>query len=227
MVYTSDLGGNDVRTDTGESRLLGLTLVVQARPYLFLETLTAALTATGHVVRGAVPDARSAAGLAAALGPDVCILHDSEPTTCLDAARAVRDETPAVKLLVVSTGRAPQTRRAFEERTVDGVVRQACAFASLWSALNKVARGERYLAEDARLPVADTRPKPVLTARERQVLEHLVRGATTQVIAHELEISPHTVRSHVQGLTRKLGAQGRGRAVRTALSRNLLEAPSA
>ena len=210
-------------THTGEARRRGLKLVVQAQPYLFLETLTGALTATGHIVRGATPDAGATPGLVSRLAPDLCILHDVEPACCLEAARVVRDETPGVKLLVLSTGKAPQTQRAYDEHVIDAVVSQACAFTSLGTVLGRVARGERYVAEGTRAPIADTRTTPVLTPRERQVLEHLVRGATTQVIASELEISPHTVRSHVQGLTRKLGARGRGRAVRTALSRNLLE----
>jgi len=216
-----------VSTYTGETRRRGLKLVVQAQPCLFLETLTGALSASGHTVWGATPDARTVPALVSRLAPDVCILHDVEPLSGLDAARVVRDLAPAVRLLVLSTGKVPQTHRAYEERLVDAVVVQGCAFTSLGSVLDRVARGERYLAEAARSPVAAAPVAPALTPRERQVLEHLVRGATTQVIAHELDISPHTVRSHVQGLTRKLGARGRGRAVRTALSRNLLESGTA
>ena len=212
-------------TDTGFARRRGLTLVVQARPDLFLETLAQALTATGHIVLGTTPDAGATPGLVARHSPDLCLLHDAEPASCLDAARVMRRQSPAVKLLVISTGKSPQTARAYDEDVVDAVVVQACAFAILGSVLNRVARGERHLAGGATRPGADSRATLTLTPRERQVLEHLVRGATTQVIAHELAISTHTVRSHVQGLTRKLGARGRARAVTTALSRNLLEYP--
>jgi DNA-binding NarL/FixJ family response regulator len=237
-----------VVTDTGDARLRGLTLVVQAQPYLFLETLTEALSASGHAVRGAATDAGVTPELVAKYSPDVCLLHDNEPVACYDAARTLRDRAPDVKLLVVtsgdsstglsraglsraglsragvsSTGISRQTRRAYDERLVDAVVAEACAFASLGSVLQRVARGGRYLAEGVRPTVADSTTTLTLTPRERQVLEHLVRGETTQAIAHELAISPHTVRSHVQGLTRKLGARGRARAVRTALSRNLVD----
>ena len=197
--------------------------MVQAQPSLFLETLTGALTATGHLVRGATPDAGTVPELVAKLAPDLCILHDAEPACCLAAARDVREQAPAVKLLVISTGRSPQTRRAYDEHVVDAVLGQACTFTSLGSVLCRVARGRRSVTHGVKPPAGLASAEPALTPRERQVLEHLVRGETTQVIAHELAISPHTVRSHVQGLTRKLGARGRGRAVTTALSRNLLE----
>lgn len=207
----------------GFERRRGLTLVVQARPVLFLETLAEALTATGHNVLASTPDADVTPGLVARLSPDVCVLHDVEPASCLDAARALRASSPAVKVLVISTGKSPQTERAYDEKIVDAVVVQACAFAILGSVLRRVARGERYLAGDVRPAAVGSRSTVTLTLRERQVLERLARGATTQVIANELAISPHTVRSHVQGLTRKLGAHGRARAVTTALSRNLLD----
>ena len=231
-------------TDTGGARLRGLTLVVQAQPYLFLETLTGALGASGHAVRGATTEAAATPGLVARFSPDVCLLHDLEPVACYDAARALRDRAPGVKLLVVSTGDSSagnssstgiwstgisntgvsrQTIRAYDARLVDAVVAEGCAFASLGSVLQRVARGGRYLAEGVRPSIPDPRTTLTLTPRERQVLEHLARGETTQTIAHELAISPHTVRSHVQGLTRKLGARGRARAVRTAISRNLVD----
>lgn len=205
------------------ARRRGLTLVVQARPALFLETLADALTETGLVVLAATPHADATPELVARLLPELCLLHDVDAASCLDAARAVRDTSPVVKLVVISAGKSPQTERAFDDKVINAVVDQACAFTTLGSVLQRVARGERHLAAGARPPVASSRSSLRLTPRERQVLEHLVRGATTQAIADELAISKHTVRSHVQGLTRKLGTHGRARAVSTALSRNLLE----
>ena len=209
-------------TNAGEPRRLGLKLVVQAQPCLFTETLVGALTAIGHVVRGATTEAGTVPGLVSVATPELCILHDVEPVSCLHAARAVREQAAAVRLLVLSTGKTPQTARAYDEHIIDAVVGQACAFSRLGFVLHRVAAGERVLALGAP-QAADSLAAPALTLRERQVLELLARGESTQVIADELAISPHTVRSHVQGLTRKLGAHGRGRAVRTALSRNLLE----
>ena len=98
-------GGEDVGAYTSESGQRGLKLVVQAQPSLFLETLTGALTATGHLVRGATPNAGTVPELVTKLAPDLCILHDAEPACCLAAARDVREQAPAVKLLVISTGR--------------------------------------------------------------------------------------------------------------------------
>jgi DNA-binding CsgD family transcriptional regulator len=52
-----------------------------------------------------------------------------------------------------------------------------------------------------------------LTARERDVLELMVAGATNRTIADELVISEGTVKSHVKHILRKLGVVNRSQAI--------------
>ena len=59
----------------------------------------------------------------------------------------------------------------------------------------------------------DSMPPPAddgLTAREREILNWVVRGATNRDIADALYISPKTVSVHVSALLRKFGVSGRG-----------------
>lgn len=44
-----------------------------------------------------------------------------------------------------------------------------------------------------------------LTPREREILKALSEGATNQAMAEILNISLHTVRSHLRSIRRKLG----------------------
>lgn len=55
-----------------------------------------------------------------------------------------------------------------------------------------------------------------LTARERQVLAYMADGAGRKQIAERMQLSPHTVRSHMQSLMRKLGAHSALEAVALA-----------
>ncbi len=57
-----------------------------------------------------------------------------------------------------------------------------------------------------------------LTPRERDVLERLAEGRATEEIAELLHVSPHTVRSRVKTLLRKLDARNREHAVAIALT---------
>ena len=56
-------------------------------------------------------------------------------------------------------------------------------------------------------------PSNPLTARENEVLQLLARGLTNRAIAHELGITQHTVKFHVNAIMGKLDAQSRTEAV--------------
>lgn len=73
-------------------------------------------------------------------------------------------------------------------------------------------------------------PRPstaTLTEREREVLNLLAPGATTQAIATALVLSLHTVRNHVRNALTKMGAHSRLEAVAIALREGLVAAPHA
>ena len=61
-----------------------------------------------------------------------------------------------------------------------------------------------------------------LTAREREVLALLEAGVPTQGMADSMKISVTTVRNHIQGILRKLGAHSRLEAVSSARRQGLV-----
>lgn len=61
-----------------------------------------------------------------------------------------------------------------------------------------------------------------LTARELEVLTLLAEGRTNQEIAESLFVSPHTIKTHVANVCRKLAVERRGQAVARARERNII-----
>jgi DNA-binding CsgD family transcriptional regulator len=61
------------------------------------------------------------------------------------------------------------------------------------------------------------------TAREREVLALLARGASDSEIADMLALSPATVQTHVRNAKAKLGARTRAQAVALSLQRGLID----
>ncbi|MGA2624721.1 MAG: response regulator transcription factor [Bacteroidota bacterium] len=61
-----------------------------------------------------------------------------------------------------------------------------------------------------------------LTDREIELLHGLVAGETYTALAKRLFISPHTVRTHIKNIYKKLHVHSRATAVRTAIERNLI-----
>ncbi|MFZ5791043.1 MAG: response regulator FixJ [Pseudomonadota bacterium] len=57
-----------------------------------------------------------------------------------------------------------------------------------------------------------------LTAREREVLDHLITGKPHKVIAHALNISPRTIEVHRGRIMQKLGARNLADLVRMAIA---------
>lgn len=62
-----------------------------------------------------------------------------------------------------------------------------------------------------------------LSGKERAVLRELARGFTTEEIGEVLNVSPHTVRTHIKNGMRKLEAKTRAHAVAIALSEGAIE----
>jgi two-component system, NarL family, response regulator YdfI len=61
-----------------------------------------------------------------------------------------------------------------------------------------------------------------LTDREREVLELVAEGLSNKLIAHQLNISEHTVKTHVASIFAKLGASSRTEAVSQAIRKGLV-----
>ena len=62
--------------------------------------------------------------------------------------------------------------------------------------------------------------KGILTKREREVFELLIKNNSTKDIADILEISEKTVRNHISNVIQKLGCKGRSGAVVELLKLN-------
>jgi DNA-binding CsgD family transcriptional regulator len=95
-----------------------------------------------------------------------------------------------------------------------------CPPEELRDAVQRVLSGEVHRDTTARNGAAVA--APALSPRESDVLELLARGLANRDIADELDISPHTVRTHVQSLLVKLDRGNRVAAVGAARQAGLL-----
>lgn len=73
---------------------------------------------------------------------------------------------------------------------------------------HRVSRIFQQIREEARIS-----PPPLLSAREREVLQGLVRAKDNQAIADEMQISKNTVRRYITQIFQKLDVKNRMEAV--------------
>jgi DNA-binding NarL/FixJ family response regulator len=140
-------------------------------------------------------------------------LYEAEP----DEAAVIVSDRPATEADFGSTARilrvgAEQPGRNALDTLDPGLILAAATLIAAGYALDR----ER---ESTRDPSA---PLPHLSARERQVAELLVDGASNKVVARALDISVHTAKFHVTAILEKLGARNRADAVAIILREGLV-----
>ena len=114
-------------------------------------------------------------------------------------------------------------------RGAQGYIPKTLGGKAMLSALQLVVAGEKYvpsiiLEDDGASPsdaidaqIRLDNPIRKLTRRERDVLSLLAEGHPNKEIARRLELQEVTVKVHLKGVFRKLGATNRTQAVRIAI----------
>jgi DNA-binding NarL/FixJ family response regulator len=138
---------------------------------------------------------------------------------------AFREAFPAVKLLVMSGLEDRSTVLASLGAGAHGYVPKSARPEVIADAITTVMAGRIWVpsALASWTPQAEPAPAtasatsngsngPRLTPRQRDVLKLLLRGASTKEIARELALGEGTVKVHLAGLYRALGARNRTEA---------------
>ena len=147
---------------------------------------------------------------------------------------AFREAFPAVKLLVMSALEDRATMLAALGAGAHGYVPKSAPPDAIVEALEAVMAGRIWMPPAiaawgpaapprAEAPGAESgeRTPPRLTPRQREVLQLLLRGASTKEIARSLSLGEGTVKVHLAGLYRALGARNRTEATAIAARLNL------
>jgi two-component system response regulator DesR len=194
--------------------------------------ITVLLADDQHLVRGALASLLALEGdievvaqvgrgdevVAAVLAhrPDVALLDVEMPgLDGLAAASAVRDRSPATRVLILTTfGRPGFLRRAMEAGALGFVTKDAPA-PELAAAVRTVAAGGRVVDPTLAAATLADGPSP-LTGRERDVLVAARDGSPAADIARRLYLSEGTVRNYLSSAIAKTGTRNRAEALRAA-----------
>jgi DNA-binding NarL/FixJ family response regulator len=199
---------------------------------LFRDGLRSLLRAQGHDVVGEAKNGREAVDLAKELAPDLVLMDLSMPELDgLAATRQLTSELPDVKVVILTASESDTMLFDAIKAGAQGYLLKNLEADDFFALLDRASRGEPALtpAFARRLLQELARPTPAaeqeeLTPREREVLELMVGGVTSnRKLAGRLHLSENTVKFHVRNILDKLRLHDRAQVVGYALRRKMLD----
>ncbi len=141
-----------------------------------------------------------------------------------DFLNELKQEFPKVKIVLLSTISDSVTIKQLSGK-VDGYVLKSESLVEIKTAIQKLSKGEQYFSTLAQKKMNQLMPDDsiILTKREREVLEVIMREKSTKQIAEELFISQKTVELHRSNLFIKLNVKNITGLVKKAIALNLLD----
>ena len=192
-----------------------------------------ALTADIEIV-GEAADGREAVEKVRQLMPDIVLMDLAMPTMGgLEAARRVRKEFPATKVLVLTQYDDSEYVIPVIEAGARGFVSKMSSSSELASAIQAVYRGESFLSPSAAAALIDEcqqittlkgekDPYQLLTDREKEVFKLIAEGHTAREIADLLVVSPKTVDWYKTSLMKKLNIHNKIDLIKFAIRKGII-----
>lgn len=156
---------------------------------------------------------------------DVILMDINLPdTTGIDLCREVKKKYPAVAVVALSINNQPGIIRKMLDSGATGYVLKDADRHEIVKAIRVTAGGKEFLSISA--ATAMRRPAgnglPQLTRREKEILEWIANGYTSQQIANELSVDVTTVISHKKNMLSKYDVKNTAELVKFTIVHKLI-----
>jgi DNA-binding NarL/FixJ family response regulator len=200
---------------------------------LFRDGLRSLLGTQQHEVIAEARNGREAIELTKQLKPDLVLMDISMPEMDgLTATRTLTADAPDVKVVILTASDDDASLFDAIKAGAQGYLLKNLEADDFFGMLDRASRGEPALTPTLARKLLQEFAKPPeptaganedeLTAREREVLELMVEGITSnRKLAHRLGVSENTVKFHVRNILDKLRLHNRAEAVGYALRKKI------
>jgi two-component system nitrate/nitrite response regulator NarL len=228
MTQELDYGNPEIQNMAGSKRI---TVYVAEDHPVFQQAVTRAVQARADLeLLGAAADGERALDEIRSLRPIVALLDLRLPLLDgLDVLRAVqRDDLPTRVVMLSADSSSGLVYDAIKLGAA-GFLTKAATLDQICETVIAVAHGETVLAPEVQsglvteLRDRDLPIRPLLSAREREILKLVAEGLSGPEIGSRLYISSSTVKTHVKSVLDKLGVNDRAAAVAEGMRRGLIE----
>jgi DNA-binding NarL/FixJ family response regulator len=157
--------------------------------------------------------------------PEVILMDINLPDKSgIDLCKEVREKYPAVFVIGLSTFNQQSFIQKMMDNGASGYVLKNATQEELMEAIETVAAGKTFLSDEAAQSLRKNNEGeiPVLTRREKEVLELIADGLTNNEIAAKLFISVTTVDTHRKNLLAKFDSRNIASLIKAAMQMQLI-----
>jgi DNA-binding NarL/FixJ family response regulator len=157
--------------------------------------------------------------------PDIILMDINLPDKSgIDLCKEVKEKYPSVFIVGLSTFNQQSFVQKMMESGASGYVLKNATQEELMEAIETVIKGKIFLSDEvsSSLRKAENNSIPVLTRREKEVLELIASGMTNNEIAERIFISASTVDTHRKNLLAKMTARNTAELVKLAFYHKLI-----
>jgi two-component system response regulator DegU len=205
-------------------------LIVDDHP-VTRDGLRAALSTSDEIeIVGEADSGEEAIDAVKRLEPDVVFMDVRMPGIGgIEATKAIRQAHPDTKVILFTIEESRNAVADAIRAGVSGYLLKDVSASELVQAARLAVDGKAVIhptltrAFIEEVQYVEHRPETPLSRRESQILQRVAYGATTKEVARDLGISAHTVKTHLERIFEKLGANDRAQAVAIALRRGLVD----
>lgn len=173
---------------------------------------------------GSASNGRDAVEAFRRLRPDVTLMDIRMPDlNGIQAINLIRYEFPQARFIVLTTYPGDVQALGALKAGASGYLLKSGLGTELLVAIRVVHEGKRFIPPDVAAELARHATDEALSSREIEVLRRVAAGESNKRIAHALEITESTVKSHIRSILPKLHANDRTQAVTIALKRGIFE----
>ena len=157
--------------------------------------------------------------------PDVILMDINMPgRSGIDLCRDVKANYPGIFVIGLSTFNQQSFIQKMMDHGASGYVLKNATQKELLEAIDTVIKGRTYFSEEAAdmMRKYDDSATPLITRREKEVLELLAEGLTNHEIASRLFVSTTTIDSHRKSLLAKLNAKNTAELIKLAFQHKII-----
>jgi DNA-binding NarL/FixJ family response regulator len=201
-------------------------IIVDDHP-MVLEGMRAMLSQLNFIdLAGTAANAFDAMDLLKKTLPDVAIVDINLPDISgIELTAKIKKEIPQVKVLAMSTFKERSYISQMIQNGASGYLVKSASKEEIENAILTAYEGKLYLSLDLnslQLDKSSFPEIPILSSREKEVLQLIADGLTNPQIAEKLFISLHTVDSHRKNLLAKFKVNNTAALVKMAVKYNMV-----